>query len=103
MQSRLNDIKNLNAVVFAISVDSPEDSKKVVEANNLGFPILSDPDLKAIDAFGLRHEGAGMGKDVARPAVIIIDKEGKIAWKSLTDNWRVRVRPETVLEQLRGL
>ncbi len=103
MQSRLSEIKALNAEVLAISVDVPEKSKEVVETNGLEFRILSDSEGKAMDAFGLRHPGAFMGKDAARPGVFIIDTEGKIAWKALTENWRVRVRPEKVLEVLRRL
>lgn len=103
MQSRLGEMRALNSAIFAISVDTPEQNKEVVEANNLSFRILSDPDGKAMDAFGVRHKGAWMGKDIARPAVFIIDRNGKVAWKAVTDNWRVRVRPEEVLDQLRNL
>jgi len=28
-----------------------------------------------------------------------VDRNGKIAWRELTDNWRVR--PETVIQQLK--
>jgi peroxiredoxin len=39
--------------------------------------------------------------DVARPATFVLDRDGRIRWRELTDNLRVRVRPEPVLEQLR--
>ena len=31
---------------------------------------------------------------------LLLDREGAVAWRHLTENWRVRVRPEQVLEQL---
>jgi peroxiredoxin len=55
-----------------------------------------------MDLFGLRHEKGGPGGDVARPAVFLIDRQGRIVWRELTENWRVRVRPEQVLEQVRA-
>jgi len=39
-------------------------------------------------------------QDIARPATFVLDREGNIAWKVLPENWRVRVRPETLIEQL---
>jgi peroxiredoxin len=57
----------------------------------------------AIDAFGVRHAGGGIEGDIARPAVFLIDREGRIVWRELTENWRVRVRPETVLEHLAAI
>ena len=87
-----------------MSVDSPEKNQSVVDKAKLGFSILSDPNCEMADAYGLRHVGARFdGADIARPAVFILDADGKIAWRMLTDNYRVRVRPETVVQQLKQL
>jgi peroxiredoxin Q/BCP len=91
----------LNGTVLAVSTDTMEDNEKLARRKDIDFPLLADPELKAIDAYGLRHPGGGPYGDVARPATFIIDAEGRIVWRELTDNWRVRVRPEPVLEQLR--
>ncbi len=103
MQSRLSEIRALDAEVLAISVDAPEDSQAIVEAYDLEFPVLSDPHAAVIRAYGILHADGGIEGDVARPAVFVIDREGRVAWRDLTDNWRVRVRPERVLEELRKL
>ena len=88
--------------MLAICVDSVEENARVVKNLKLEFPILSDPDLVAIDDYGIRHKEASIeGSDVARPAVFILDREGIVRWRDLTENWRVRVRPEQVLEQLK--
>lgn len=89
--------------MLAISVDPPEDSRPIVESYGLTFPLLSDPDLRVIDAYGLRHPDGGLDGDIARPAVFVLDREGRIAWRDLTDNWRVRVRPERLLDELRAI
>lgn len=103
MQSIQEALDQRNTEILAISVDSPEDNEKVVAKLALSYPILSDPDLEAITAFGVGHEEGMMGKDIARPAVFIIDPEGQVAWKAITDNWRVRVTPERIIEALDSL
>ena len=37
------------------------------------------------------------GKDIARPAEFLVDAAGTIRWVNLTDDIRVRARPESVL------
>ena len=97
------EIQSLNGTVLGVSTDSPSDSEKLVRRKKLQLLLLSDPELSAIDAYGLRHPNGGPSGDVARPATFILDTEGRIVWRNLTDNWRVRVRPEPVLEQLREM
>lgn len=90
--------------MLAVCVDSPQKNQDVVNKANLAFQILSDANCEMIDAYGVRHIGASIeGGDIARPAVFILDGEGKIAWRMITDNYRIRVRPETVIEQLKQL
>jgi peroxiredoxin len=100
LQSRIHDIRSLDAEVLAISVDPPEDSREVVRALGLEFPVLSDTDGTVMDAFGVRHAGGGLSGDIARPALFILDRSGRVVWRDLTDNWRVRARPEPILERL---
>lgn len=94
----------MEAEIAAVSKDPSAQSLRLSKTKGLEFPLLSDPGLNAIDAFGLRHPGAAMdGGDIARPAVFILDREGRVVWRHITDNWRVRVRPETILDQLRKI
>lgn len=87
--------------MLAISADSVADNEKFSQRRGFKIVLLSDKELKVIDAYGLRHSNGGIYGDVARPATLILDREGRVVWRLLTDNWRVRVRPEPVLEQLR--
>ena len=105
MQSRISEFRQTGAEVVAICVDSIEKNAGVVTRLNLDFPILSDPDLKATDAFGLRHKDGypPNGTDIARPGIFIIDRDGVVRWRKLAENWRIRVRPETVLEHLANI
>jgi len=101
LQSGIDEIRAATAEVVAICADTVEENAGVVEQLALDFPILSDPDLAACDAYDLRHEKASIdGSDIARPAVFIIARAGVVQWRELTENWRVRVRPEQIVEQL---
>jgi peroxiredoxin len=102
LKSRINEIHELDAEVLAISIDPPEINGRVAAKHGLTFPILSDHNREAMDRFALHHEDGGMeGDDIFRPAVFILDREGSIVWRHLTDDWRVRVRPEEIIEILK--
>jgi len=69
----------------------------------LPFPLLSDEDEKVIRRYGLIHEKGNGNEDIARPAVLLLDREGVVRWAKFTDNIRVRVRPEALLEAAKEL
>ena len=89
--------------MLAISVDTNEESALLAERLGLEFPILSDVQEEVIRTWGLVHEnGKPGGGAIARPAIFLIEPDGTISWRQLTDDYRVRVRPEDVLEALRA-
>ena len=86
--------------VIAISASTEEELKEKMLSKGITFPLLADPELQAIDAYGLRHEGGNpFGGDISRPAVFLIDEEGKIIANILTDNWRVRPTAKDILDR----
>ena len=106
MQSRIADIRATGTEVLAISVDPPEKSAMLAERIRLAYPLLSDPFLEAVDAYGLRHTGGGPGGDlgpvdISRPATYLIGPDGQILWEEFTDNYRVRIRPGRLLDVLK--
>jgi len=83
----------------AISIDTPEESRKLAESQGYTFPILSDRNAEVIRRYDLVHAGAGInGEDIARPAEFLIDGTGTVKWINLTENYWIRARPEQVLE-----
>ena len=103
MQSRYAEFVDAGAEIVAISTGDVATAKQYAEHHGFEFPLLSDPELAAIRAYGLLHEDGGLDGDIARPATLILDAEGRIAWRHLTDDWRVRPRPAALLETVRGL
>jgi peroxiredoxin len=89
--------------VVAISVDTPGESQRLRETQGYSFPILSDAKDDVIRRWDLVHPRAGVdGADIARPAEFLIDPNGKIVWVNLTEDYRVRARPQQVLKAFDG-
>ena len=84
--------------MIAISVDTPAESQKLRESQGYTFPILSDANRDVIRRWDLVHPHGGEdGSDISRPAEFLIDSSGKVRWVNLTEDLRVRARPEQVL------
>jgi hypothetical protein len=43
------------------------------------------------------------GQDIARPAEFLLDSSGVIRWVNLTEDYRVRARPDQIMEAAREL
>jgi peroxiredoxin len=88
----------------AISVDSPAESQDLRRKAGYTYTFLSDPNAELIRRYDLLHKGAGVnGHDIARPAEFLLDSSGTIRWINLTDDLRVRARPDQILESARSL
>lgn len=97
--------------LYAISVDPPDVSKTFAEKiasdgkGLLNFPLLSDPDHKVIDAYGLRdpaYEGQQF-YGIPHPAVYVIDKAGSVAWAKIESNYKERPANQEIRAALAAL
>lgn len=78
--SAYEDFKHLNAAVIGVSKDSTVSHQKFAEKYGLPFILLSDPELTAIQAYGVWQEKKLYGKvsmGVVR-STYIIDENGII-------------------------
>ena len=85
------EFKTLDAVVIGISKDSEASHRRFAEKNGLPFILLSDPELKAIQAYGVWQEKKNYGKvsmGVVR-STFIIDVKG------LIEKVMPKVKPDT--------
>jgi peroxiredoxin len=64
--------------------------------NGWTYTFLADPGARVIRRYDLVHDVGG-GKIISRPAELLVDPAGTVRWVDLTDDIRVRTRPETVL------
>jgi len=85
-------------------VDSSAESRKLCRERGYTYLFLSDPQAQVIRRYDLLHPGAGEnGRDIARPAEFLMDASGIVRWVNLTDDIRVRARPEAVLREIDSL
>lgn len=85
------DFKTLDAVVIGVSKDSEASHRKFAEKYGLPFILLSDPELKAIQVYGVWQEKKNYGKvsmGVVR-STFIIDEKG------LIEKVMPKVKPDT--------
>ena len=95
------ELEEAGAVVIGISKDSVASHQKFVQKQNLPFILLSDPELQAIEAYGVWQEKKLYGKvsmgDVR--TTYLIDEQGMI------EKVMPKVKPDTnaseILEYLK--
>ncbi len=103
--------KNESVKLFAISVDPPDVSKRFVDKiasdgkGAINFPLLSDPEHKTIDAYGLRDPAYNGQKveGIPHPAVYVIDKQGKVGWARIESDYKQRPANEEIRAALESL
>lgn len=93
-------MKERGVKVVAVSVDPAETTRKHVEKQGYPFIFLSDEKLEVLRKYDLVHPAGYRGADISRPGEFLIDPAGTIRWRDLTENYRVRVKGETVLKEL---
>ena len=103
--------KGEDVKLYALSVDPPDVSKDFAEKiasdgkGKINFPLLSDPEHKSVDEYGLRdpaYEGQKVF-GIPHPAVYVIDKQGKVAWSKIESNYRERPTNHEIRAALNAL
>jgi peroxiredoxin len=100
----LDEIQHLGIRPVAISVDTPEISRDLCKKAGYTYTFLSDPKAEVIRRYDLLHAKAGVnGQDIARPAEFLVDSSGVVRWANLTEDFRVRARPEQIIAAAKTL
>jgi peroxiredoxin len=93
--------------LVTVSTDSVEELQNGRDAHGLQAIMLSDADLKVTDAFGLRNtlfHSAPPGDEqeaLPVPASILVDRDGKVLWIDVVENYQRRSSTDVVLAALR--
>ena len=99
-QEQLTRIRRKGAEVVGVSKDSAASHRKFCDQLSLKFPLLSDPDAKMIQAYGVWQEKVNYGKKymgIVR-TTYVIDEKGKVA--AVFPKVKVDGHAEKVLEAL---
>ena len=122
-QNRLKDFKKLGANTLAVSVDKPEYGTKIVQKDSLGFEVVSDPQADILKSYNVIYKVPdGLAKKylneyhidlqahsgridhvIAVPATYVIDRSGRIIFAYANVDYKVRTKPEEVLDILKNL
>ena len=85
--------------MVAISVDPVNKTHELCEKRGYTFTFLSDEKAEVIRRYDVLHAGGRIGgADIARPAEFLLDTAGKVRWRNLTENYRVREKGEDLLK-----
>jgi peroxiredoxin Q/BCP len=75
-----NEFDKLNTIILGCSADSVESQAKFKAKQKLNFPLLSDPDFAAIEAYEARRMKSFLGKSylgIVR-STVLIGPDGKV-------------------------
>jgi peroxiredoxin Q/BCP len=74
------DLAELGVAVVGISPDEPEKQREFDEKYSLGFPLLSDPDHKVAEAWGVWGERSMYGKkfEAIVRSSFLVDEKGAV-------------------------
>lgn len=99
----LSEFANLKAQVFAISVDSRFSLNAFAEKNNLTFPLLSDFNKEVSKAYDAQYETFLGLKGVAKRSAFVIDTQGTIRYRWVSDDAKVKPNLDEIRQTLKNL
>ena len=76
-------VHNLGARLVAISYDTLENHAWMADRYDIRFPLLSDPDLTISRAYGVYIDRHEEGFEHGEPGIVILDREGSVAYSLL--------------------
>ena len=84
----LSNLEALDAQVVGVSVNDPFSNKAFHEMNMLNFPLLCDYNREVVKMYDVFHEDfAGLkGYTAAKRSVFILDREGVIRYRWVSEN-----------------
>jgi|TARA_B110000196_G_C21116480_1_gene650811 peroxiredoxin len=99
------ELENRGIKIYMVSPQSEGNTKGLAKRFDVNMNFLIDEDNKAADNLKIKAENGlpmglqalGYDSDTVMPTVIMTNKEGKIIFADLTDNYRVRPEPEDFL------
>ncbi|GAA3922442.1 redoxin domain-containing protein [Chitinophaga oryziterrae] len=104
IRDNISTYNGLNTAVVGISVDSPFTLGKFKEEQKLNFPLLSDFNKEASQAYGAFYENFVLDlKGVSKRAAFVVDKEGIIRYAQVLESAGDLPDFEAVKKTLAGL
>ena len=103
LQDGFTEFEELGAKVLAISVDSIFSHHAWAEKLGVTFPLLSDFNREVIRLYGVVHEEILGLKGIAKRSVFILDREGTVKYRWVSEDPAQLPNMEEVRENLKKL
>jgi peroxiredoxin len=103
LRDSMSQLSGLGAKVYGISTDTFFTLKAWGDQQKLGFPLLSDYNKEAIGAYDVVNPDMIGLKNIAKRAVIVIDKGGVIRYREALDDARNEPDYERLKQSLANL
>lgn len=97
MQNNYGEITARDAEVIAVTTQDLRAAAGAIETVGIPFPVAYDV-TEAVPKEWERWDN--FGTELADAAVYVIDKDGKLVWQSLGDNYRHQVSAITIINKL---
>ncbi|WP_227936881.1 redoxin domain-containing protein [Alkalihalobacillus deserti] len=81
LQENIELFEGLDADLYAISTDTPANSKSLKEAGAFTFTFLSDHTFEVLEHVNMRND------QISYRGVSILDKNGKYIYHQVNDHW----------------
>ncbi|QLB19172.1 thioredoxin-dependent thiol peroxidase [Mannheimia granulomatis] len=97
-----SELDELNVVVLGISPDLPKKLAQFVEKKELNFTLLSDPEHKIAEAFGVWGEKKFLGKtyDGIHRISFLVNEQGVI--EQVFDKFKTGEHHQMIVDYVRG-
>ena len=102
-RDRLEEFRKMGTEVFGVNVDTVFSHKIWAKTLELNFQLLSDFNREVSRKYGVIHEEVLGFKGVSKKSVFIIDKEGIVRYKWVTEDPSADPDYEEIERVLRGL
>ncbi|TWI57208.1 AhpC/TSA family protein [Halalkalibacter nanhaiisediminis] len=101
MQENLDLFADLDADIYAISVDSPSNSKALKEAGAFTFSFLSDEEFEVLEYVQMKDDQHNM----SYRGVSILDADGNYVYHQVNDYWgdQIEATSNIVHEQFKEM
>ncbi len=103
MRDSMADLGRYGAKVFGISTDSPHSHKAFRAANQINYPLLSDWNKGVSKAYGVLNDKFGDYLGVSKRSVFVLDRNGVVRYKWVTEDAKVPPDAKRVLEEVKKL
>ena len=98
-RDELSGFEDVGATVYGVSIDTPFTHNEFRDQNDLNFDLVSDNDKEIIDAYDVSMDFEDFGVyEVAKRSVFVVDADGEVTYKWVSDDPGVEPDYEEVEE-----